>query len=207
VPVDLGEMLDPAHTAVVTMELQRGVIGDRSPMRELADEADAQHVVANAANVLAAARAAGARVVHCTAEFRTDGQGAVVNAPLLAAIVKRGQNMVSGSEDAQLVPQLGVEPSDVICARHHGLTPFPGTNLDATLRNMDVRSVVACGVSLNVGVLGLVMGAVDLGYRVALVTDAVAGITRGYGEDVLDNALALLATRVTSAQLVELWAA
>jgi len=205
VPIDLTELLDPAHTAVVTMEIQRGVIGDRSPMRELADEADAEHVVEYTAAVLRAARRAGARVVHCTAEFRADGQGASINTPLMAAIKKRGQNMVIGSEDAQLVPELGIESSDVICARHHGMTPFAGTNLDVTLRNLGVQTVVACGVSLNVGVLGLVLGATDLGYRVAVVTDAVAGIPHEYGQAVLNNTIAVLATRVTSEQVTQVW--
>jgi biuret amidohydrolase len=206
-PIDLNALLDPAHSAVVTMELQRGVVGDRSQLRELADEVAAQRVVENTARLMKAARGAGARVVHCTAEFRADGAGSVVNSPLLAAIARRGQNMVLGSEDVQLVPELGVEPSDIICARGHGLTPFPGTNLDATLRNMGVQTVVACGASVNVGVLGLVMGAVDLGYQAVVPTDAVAGIPREYADAVLGNTIAVLATRVTTDQVLELWKA
>jgi nicotinamidase-related amidase len=205
VPIDLGELLAPEHTAVLTMELQRGVVGDLSPMRELADEAAAQGVVETTARLLRGARAAGAAVVHCTAEFRADGAGAVVNAPLLAAIQKRGQNMIVGTEHVELVPELGAEPSDVICARLHGLTPFPGTELDAILRSLGVRTVVATGCSLNVGVLGLVMGAVDLGYRVAVVTDAVAGIPREYGEALLNNTFAVLATRVTCDDVLAVW--
>src|SRR5262249_6850498 len=97
VPVDLGEMLDPAHTAVVTMELQNGVVGDASPMRDLVDAAAARNVIPNAAKVVRAARAAGARVVHCTAEFRPDLAGSAFNSPLLAAISKAGPHLLIGS--------------------------------------------------------------------------------------------------------------
>jgi nicotinamidase-related amidase len=60
-------------------------------------------------------------------------------------------------------------------------------------------------VSLNIGITGMVLTAVDLGYRVALVTDAVAGVPREYGEAMVAHTLAPLATRVTAADVVEVW--
>ena len=35
-PVDLAELVAPSHTAVVTNELQRGVVGDASALPDLA---------------------------------------------------------------------------------------------------------------------------------------------------------------------------
>jgi nicotinamidase-related amidase len=205
-PIDVGALLDPAHTAVLTMELQRGVVGDLSPMRELAEAASAAGVVANTANVVRAARAAGARVVHCTFESRADRAGSVTNAPLLRALAKAEPHLLSGSAASAVMPELGPEPSDVICSRRHGLTPFVGTDLDVTLRNLGVRTVVVTGVSVNVGILGMVMGAVDLGYDAVVVTDAVAGIPAEYAQLVVDNTLAVLAARATSDEIVARWA-
>ena len=37
-PVDLKSLVTPAHTAIVTCEMQRGAIGDIAPARDLADE-------------------------------------------------------------------------------------------------------------------------------------------------------------------------
>jgi nicotinamidase-related amidase len=206
VPIDLAELLDPAHTAVLTMEVQRGVVGDLSMLPDLAAEVAATGVIANIATVVRAARAAGARVVHCTAEFRPDRAGSNDNAPMLRGIAKGPARMIIGTPDVELVPELGPEPSDIISSRRHGMTPFPGTDLDQTLRNLGVRTVVATGASLNIGITGMVMVAVDLGYRVAVVTDAVAGVPRDYGEAVLAHTLAPLATRVTSAEIVAVWA-
>ncbi len=62
--------------------------------------------------------------------------------------------LLQGSELCDLLPELGPDPGDVICDRHHGLTPFSGTELDSLLRSAGIRTVVACGVSLNVGVPG-----------------------------------------------------
>lgn len=204
-PVDLQALLDPAHTAVVTMELQEGVVGASARIPALAEEVAAQHVVEHAATVLHAARRAGARVVHCTAEFRPDGAGSVDNSPLMRMLSKGGPHPLVGSDAAALMPDLGPEASDLISSRSHGLTPFPGTDLDAVLRNLGIHTVVAMGVSLNVGVLGLVTGAVDLGYEAVVVTDAVAGVPRAYGEQVLEHSLAVLATRLTSREIVDAW--
>jgi len=205
VAVDLTEMLDPEHTAVLTMELQRGVVGDAAVIRALADEVADRNVIANTAQVVRAARAAGARVVHCTAEFRPDRAGSSDNAPMLRMIAAGHPHLLVGSVEASLVPELGPEPSDVIASRRHGLTPFPGTDLDQILRNLGVRTIVATGVSVNIGVTGMVMGAVDRGYWVALVTDAVAGVPREYADSVIAHTLAPLATRVTADEVVAVW--
>jgi nicotinamidase-related amidase len=203
VPVDLRALLDPAHTAVVTMEVQRGVLGDLSPMRELADAAASRQVVEHAATVVSAARVAGAHVVHCLAEHDDSSPR---NSPLLRALAKRGANLPSGSDAAALVADLGPEPGDALSIRRHGLTPFPGTDLDALLRERDVRTVVAVGASLNVGVTGLVMVAVDLGYEVVVVTDAVVGLPVEYGDEVLTHTIPALATRATTDEIVAVWA-
>jgi nicotinamidase-related amidase len=203
--VDVAALLDPQHTAVVTMELQRGVIGDSAAIAPLADEVAARGTVAAAVRVVEAARAVGARVVHCTAEFRADRAGSRFNAPLLRRLAKGDPHPLEGTDAARVVPELGPEPGDVVSARSHGLTPFPGTDLDQLLRNLEVRTIVATGVSLNVGVSGLVMVGVDLGYDVVVVTDAVAGIPREYGEAVLEHTIAPLATRLTADEVVETW--
>lgn len=206
-PIDLTELLAPAHTAVLTMELQRGVVGDRATIGALADAVAAGHVIDHAAQVVGAARAVGARVVHCTAEFRADRAGSGDNSPMLRALAKGPAHLVAGSPETALVPELGPEPSDVVAARRHGLTPFPGTDLDQILRNLGVTTVVATGVSVNIGITGLVMVAVDLGYRCAVVTDAVAGVPADYTRAVLDHTLAPLATLLTTEQVLATWSA
>jgi nicotinamidase-related amidase len=198
-------MLDPAHTAVLTMELQRGVVGDRATIGDLAVAVEKVGALANAARVCAAARSAGARVVHCTAQFRPDRAGASDNSPMLRNIAKTPGNMIEGTADVEIAPELAQAPSDIVVPRHHGLTPFPGTELDQILRNLGVTTIVATGVSVNIGIPGLLLVAGDLGYRCALVTDAVAGVPDDYSEAVIQHSLRLLATCLTADQVVEVW--
>jgi nicotinamidase-related amidase len=205
VPIDLSELADPAHTAVLTMEMQRGVIGDLASIPTLAKAAASTGIVDATARLLDAARRAGARVVHCTAQFRPDRAGSATNAPLLAVMLRNPGHLVVDSDAAQVMPELDPQPGDVISPRAHGLSPFTGTSLDITLRNLGVRSVVATGVSVNIGVFGLVLEAVNLGYSVVLATDCVTGVPAEYAAAVVDHSLSLMATCARADQLVEIW--
>ena len=204
-PIDLSELADPAHTAVLTMEMQRGVIGDLASIPTLAEAAASTGIVDATARLLDAARRAGARIVHCTAQFRPDRAGSATNAPLLAVMLRNPGHLVVDSDAAQVMPELDPQPGDVISPRAHGLSPFTGTSLDVTLRNLGVRTVVATGVSVNIGVFGLVLEAVNLGYSVVLATDCVTGVPAEYGAAVVDHSLSLMATCARADQLVEIW--
>ncbi len=205
-PIDLTELASPAHTAVLTMEIQRGVVGDLSAFPQLAAAADRVGVIPHTARVLGAARAAGVPVVHCTAEFRADRAGTAVNCQLVAAVLRNPDHLLTGTPPTEIVPELGVPPTELVCARLTGVSPFAGTPLDTWLRNLGVTTVVATGVSVNLGLLGLAIEAVNLGYRVVVPGDTVAGIPEDYAAAVLDNTFPLIATVTTSGELLEAWA-
>jgi nicotinamidase-related amidase len=125
-----------------------------------------------------------------------------------AKIFRIGGNGVAiapGTPGAELLPELGPEPTDVVLRRWHGIGPMGGTDLDAILRNLGVSTIVAVGVSVNVAITNLVMDAVNAAYRVVLPRDAVAGVPAGYADAVIDNTLSLLATITSTDELLEAW--
>lgn len=203
-PLDLHALLDPSRTAILTMELQRGVIGDLAMIPDLADEVRATGVLESTGALCAAARNAGARVVHCTAEFRPGRAGSFINAPMLRMSAE-GDHLSAGTPSVEVVPELAQQPSDLVSARAHGMSPFTGTSLDAVLRDCGVDTVVATGVSLNIGVVGMVIEAVGLGYTVVVPPDAVAGVPHEYAQQVLTHTIPPLAYRVSTAQILETW--
>lgn len=200
-------LVDPAHTAVVTMEMQRGVAGDLAMMTQLRDEMLANRIIENIVGVVEAARSVNTRVVHCTAESRADRAGQALNCRLLAATVGSDAFVVAGTEGAALLPELDGVADDIRLPRMHGLTPFTGTSLDQVLRNMSVTTIVVTGNSVNVGVMGLVLSAVDLGYQVVLPRDAVGAVPQSFVDVAITNTLGLLTTVTTSAELIEIWSA
>ncbi len=203
--LDLASLVDPAHTALVTQECQRGVIGDAAVLRELADIA-AVTAVPNMARLVVAARAAGVQVVHCLAVRRADDKGSNRNGRLFLGTRKLGIRIEPGSPEAELLAELGPEPEDLVLERLHGLGPMGGTDLDAVLRNLGVSTVVGVGVSVNVAMTNFAMDAVNAGYQFVLPRDAVAGVPVDYADAVIDNTLSLLATIVRTDDLLAAWA-
>lgn len=204
-PVDLPALLAPSRSALLVMECQEGVVGRGARLGALA-EAVARHGTIDAiARVLGAARAAGVPVFHCLMAKRSDGRGAVVNCRLLAATRKSATPLLPGSPAHAPVAPLAPIEGDWVIDRYHGVTPFHGTELDAILRNLGVSTVVATGVSVNVGILGLTIEAVNAGHQVVIPRDAVAGTPDEYVDAVFAHTLGLLATVTTAADVASAW--
>lgn len=200
---DLRELVTPAHTAIITQECQGAVVGPDAGLAALADAAR-REALPNIARLLPVARAASAKVVHCLVQRRPDGLGSNHNAKIFA-IGRNDVGILPGTPGATLLPEFGPEPDDLVLSRWHGLGPMGGTDLDAILRNLGVRTIVAVGVSVNIAIINLVMDAVNAGYRVVLPRDAVAGIPKAYADAVIDNTLSLLATVTTTDDLLRAW--
>jgi nicotinamidase-related amidase len=199
---DLAEIAAPANTAIVTQECQSAVVGPDAGLAVLATEAR-REAMPNIERLLPVARDAGVKIVHCLVQRRPDGLGGNHNARIFA--VGSGVDIAPGSPGASLLPELGPAPTDVVLRRSHGIGPMSGTDLDITLRNLGVSTIVAVGVSVNVAITNLVMDAVNLAYRVVVPRDAVAGIPTEYATSIIDNTLSLLATVTSTDDLIEAW--
>jgi nicotinamidase-related amidase len=184
------------------MELQRGVMGDLASFPELAAAAEERQLIPNAARLLKACRIHNIPVIHCAAEFRADRAGTVVNTPLHTALLRRPEHLLEGTTATELVPGLGAEVTDYVSARRHGVAPFTGTPLHETLQGLGVRVLIVTGVSINLGVLGLCIEAVNLGYQCVVATDAVAGVPLAYADEVLHNSVGLVAALHTVDEIV-----
>jgi nicotinamidase-related amidase len=201
---ELGDLVAPRRTAIVTQECQNAIVGPDAGFAVLATEAR-REAIPNIARLLPVARAAGVRIVHCTVVRRADGLGANHNAPLFAVGAKLGGPILAGSPGAQVIPELQPADSDLVLTRTTGIGPMGGTDLDSVLRNLGVTTVVGVGVSVNFAITSLTMDAVNGGYHAVVPRDAVAGFPREYADSVIDLTLSALATITTTDELIRLW--
>ena len=201
----LDELVAPGRAAVLTMEMQRGVIGDLATIPALAGVINEQGVPARLGSLVGAARRAEIPVIHCRAAFHADRRGSYKNVPMVNHLLKNPDHMLINEPTVDVIPELGPEPTDFDSVRVHGMSPFIGTNLDPTLRSLGVETVIATGVSLNVGILGVVIEAINHGYHVVLVRDCVGGYPPEYAEMVLEHSLARITTQTTAEELQKLW--
>jgi len=203
-PFDLSTLIAPAHTAVITSECQRGVVGDLSNLPALA-EASAHGMLDRIARITDAARRVSIPVLHCTAVRRPDGAGANQNGRLFQYMEKAKHPLFEGTPAVEIVPEIDVMEDDLVLPRLHGLSPFQGTELDSILRNLGVRTFIATGVSVNVAIQALTYEAVSAGYQVVIPKDAVAGFPKGYPEMVFEHSLGAIATLVSTSDVLDAW--
>ncbi|MFF3625137.1 cysteine hydrolase [Streptomyces sp. NPDC002467] len=198
--------LDPATTALLTVECQNGVVGEESALPELAKEARDSGTLERVAALVDAARGAGVQVLHAVAERRPDGRGANTNARLFRAAGKLPVRQLTGSRAVEVAAPITVAEQDLVVRRLHGLSPMAGTDLDALLRNLGVRTLVVTGVSSNIAIPNTVFDAVNLGYQVVVPSDAIAGVPASCTAEVIRNSLGLVAAITTTEALLMQWA-
>ncbi|MFD0367076.1 cysteine hydrolase [Streptomyces sp. NPDC059071] len=203
----LRELLAPDGAALLTVECQEGVVGRDSALPELAAVARASGALRNVARLVGAAHEADVQVLHAVAERRPDGRGANRNARLFRAAARLPVQQHAGSTAVRIAEPIEVAEQDLVVRRLHGLSPIAGTDVDALLRNLGCRTLVVTGVSANVAIPNAVFDAVNLGYTVVVPGDAIAGVPADYTPAMIRHTLALVATVVTTDDVLGCWKA
>ena len=157
--------LDPRTTALVLIDLQRGIVGRQTGPHAASD------VVARARRLAARFRQAGATVVLVRVAYSPDGRDRLTSrsdaAPLSGAVPP---------DFSELVPELGQAPGDVVVTKRQW-GAFYGTELELQLRRRAVRTIVLGGISTNFGVESTARDAYERGYELVFAEDAMAGLS------------------------------
>lgn len=201
----LAEILEPSRTAVVLQECQNGIVGTESGLPALAEAARSSGCIDAVIRLVHSARAAGARVIHSVFHQRADGWGGNTNLELFRVVDEAPVKMRPGSSAVAVLDEIGVEPADFTIIRHHGVSPFPLSELDSVLRNEGVTTIIPAGVAVNWAITGLTFDGINRGYDVVIPRDAVTGIPTEYAEMAIDHSLAFVATISTTDEILAAW--
>jgi nicotinamidase-related amidase len=167
--------LDPKRTALVLIDLQRGVVA-----RQTTPHTPAK-VVGNAVRLAEKVRAAGGTVALVNVAFHPDWKDA------LKVPVDESFNPGTLPPNwAEIVPELGPHAGDLLITKRQW-GAFYGTELDLQLRRRDVRTILLGGIATNIGVESTARNAYELGYHQVLVEDAMAGLGEGAHEFAIKN--------------------
>lgn len=154
--------IEPGTTALVLIDLQRGIAAGTTLPHAAAD------VIERAARIANKCREARVLVILVRVDVGPDG----VLFPVVTADVPRGKFAMT--EDwAEIVPELGPEPRDVVITKHQP-NAFFGTDLDIQLSRRGIRTILLGGISTNVGVEATARAANERGYNVIFIEDAMA---------------------------------
>jgi nicotinamidase-related amidase len=154
-------ILDPRTTALVVIDLQRGIVATPTVPHTTAD------VVAQASQLARHFRSQQALVVLVHVD---PGPGGILFPRPITDIERPRMN--PGPDWADIVPEMGPQSGDVVVTKHHP-GAFNGTDLDIHLRRRAIQTIVLCGIATNVGVEATARVGFEHGYNLVFADDAM----------------------------------
>jgi nicotinamidase-related amidase len=167
--------MDPRSTAVVLIEFQNDFTSEGGALHgAVAGSMEATNMLENAKQVAAAAREAGATIIHAPISF-VNGYKEITGSPygILKGVVDSNA-FVKGEWGAEIVDDLKPEPEDIVVEGKRGLDTFASTNLDFILRSKGIQTVALGGFLTNCCVESTMRSAYERGYEVVTLSDCVA---------------------------------
>lgn len=158
-----SDSIDLAKTAVLVIDVLGGEGGATPGLEEMAD---------NSVAIVKAARAKGVPVVF-TNDAHIPG--------LDRELELWGEHGIVGTDAAQPLAAFDVQPGDIMVPkrRYNG---FFQTDLDLTLRELGVDTIIAVGCDTNICVMQTLAGAYFLGYKSIVAADATGTFLIGTQE-------------------------
>jgi nicotinamidase-related amidase len=195
--------LDPATTAVVLIEYQNEFTSDGGVLHgAVAEVMDKTNMLANTAQVVEAARAAGATIMHAPITFAA-GYNELSRHPygILKGVVD-GSAFVKGTWGAAIVDDLAPQEGDIVIEGKRGLDTFASTNLDFILRSKGITTIVLGGFLTNCCVESTMRSGYENGYQVITLTDCTAATSVPEHENAISYDYPMFSKPMTAREVV-----
>ena len=160
--------IDPAHTAVLSMDCQVGIVSIYT--REAKDA-----FLVRVASVLNHARATGMTIIHIRVGFRPGFPEVCSRNALFAAIKSSERHQQLFREPLGAFPDAIAPRDNEIVITKHRISAFAGTDLAMILRANDIDTLVLYGIATSGVVLSTLNDAADADYL--LRSSAIAALT------------------------------
>jgi nicotinamidase-related amidase len=170
--------LDPKTTALVLIDLQKGIIG-----RTLAPHTGAE-IVKAASELADRFRLVNAPVILVNVAFSPDFRDALRQPVDQPTAVPPGGFPADFSELAE-----GLKKTGDLCITKRQWSAFYGTELDLQLRRRGIQTIVLAGISTNIGVESTARQAWEHGYALIVAEDATTSQSTEMHEFSMKNIL------------------
>lgn len=186
---------DPARTAVLSMDLQAGIVSIYAGTQP--------DLLSRAAEVLQRSRASGLTVLHVQVGFRPGLPEISPRNPLFNAIRNspRHQQLFEGAAGA-IHPAVSPESSDIVITKHR-VSAFAGTDLDMILRAKDIDTLVLFGIATSGVVLSTLLHASDADYSLIVLKDCCADLEPDVHTTLLEKMFPRRAAVITAAEFLD----
>ncbi len=157
------QSLDPKTTALVIIDLQRGIVAMQT------EPYPADIVISQTKNLKDAFQKADAQVMLVRVKGSLDGKD-MLSPNADEPMVRSGE---MPKDWAEIIPELTPADNDLIITKRQW-GAFYGTELDLELRRRNIKTIVLCGIATNYGVESTARDAYERGYDLIFAEDAMA---------------------------------
>ena len=201
----LDEILDPAHTAVVIVDLQNDFCAENGYIHTTqgVDMSGSKALAGRIGKLVEAARDAGAMVVW----VRVICDHEVLAAPMLSKMLDRGKGAVccaAGSWGAEFY-EIGPADDEFVVEKRT-YSAFHNTQLDDILRRRGIRSLVVTGVTTDVCVESTLREGFFHGYYIVMPPDCVASANAPRHEATIKSVELVFGAVPESDEVMGIWA-
>lgn len=202
----LAERVDPAHTAVLVVDVQNDFCAPGGYIDSVLgrDVSGSLPVAEAIAELLDAARGAGVPAIWVKAvyDFR------YLSAPMLTKIREMGlEHAVCCAEGSWGADWFAIRPGEgepeIV---KHRYSAFVGTPLEAMLKRRGIRTLVITGVATNICIDSTLRDAFLRDYYVVVPSECVGSANRALHEATLQNVDFLFGDLTGGKEIAEIWA-
>jgi nicotinamidase-related amidase len=196
--------MDPRSTALVLIEFQNDFTSEGGALHgAVADSMAQTNMLENAKEVVAAAREAGATIIHAPISF-ANGYKEITGSPygILKGVVDSNA-FVKGEWGAEIIDDLKPEADDIVVEGKRGLDTFASTNLDFILRSKGITTVALGGFLTNCCVESTMRSAYERGYEVVTLSDCVAATSAEEHANAIQYDYPMFSKPMTGKEFVE----
>ena len=180
--------INPARSAVIVVDMENDFVAKGGMFdRAGADISGAQKAIAPTAKVLATARQAGLKIIYLKMGYHADlsdlgapdsvnrtrhlkfGVGQTIRAP----DGRESRVLIRDTWDTDIVPELKPQPNDIVLYKTR-FSGFYQTDLDATLKKLEIKYLIVTGVTTSICVESTVRDAMFRDYLCVLLRDCMS---------------------------------
>jgi nicotinamidase-related amidase len=186
----------PAHTAVLSMDCQTGIVSIYAK-----DNKDA--FLTRAASILNHARASGMIIIHIQVGFRPGLPEVSSRNILFGPIKSSAQHQKLFQAPLGAIPSAIAPKDDEIVITKHRISAFHGTDLAMILRANEIDTLVLYGIATSGVVLSTLLEAADADFRLAVIKDCCADLDSQLHDCLIDKFFPSRATVLSAREFIE----
>ena len=184
---------EPGRSAVLSMDLQTGIVG-------IYAKAD-PGLPERAAKILNAARNRRMSVVHVQVGFRPGLPEVSERNSLFGAIKNSPQHQELFREPLGAIHSAVAPAADEVVVTKHRVNAFAGTDLEMILRANEIDTLILMGIATSGVVLSTLLHASDQDYRLLVVKDCCTDLDAGVHHCLVEKVFPVYAAVAMSDEL------